>query len=112
MPAGIDWIAPRNSTKFRPMYRQTDVPASEKLTMSGLPSHCGIESCETPNRPITESSVPPGWKKNRKMNEIATPLIRYGKKRIPLKMFLNRVLKLSSVAKYSASASWTTDAAR
>ena len=35
----------------------------------------------------TESSVPPGWKKYRKIKPIATPLIRYGKNRMPLNRF-------------------------
>ncbi len=43
--------------------------------------------------------MPPGWKKYRKTNPMATPLIRYGKNSTPLKKFRNRVLKLSTVAK-------------
>ncbi len=41
------------------------------------------------------------------MNEIATPLIRYGKKMMPLNRLRNRTLKLSIVARYSAIAIWT-----
>ena len=41
---------------------------------------------------------------------IATPLIRYGKNRMPLNRFRNRTLKHRMVAKYSASAICTTEA--
>ncbi|CAM5335758.1 hypothetical protein STENM36S_03691 [Streptomyces tendae] len=58
---GIDWIAPRNSTKFRPVKRHTDTPAMEALADSGVPSQAW--SVPTPNQDRTESSVPPSWKK-------------------------------------------------
>ena len=94
---GIDWMAPRNSTKFRPRYRHTDTPASEKFTKARSPSQSGVSW--TPGTASRLSSTPPGFNTYRKMNEIATPLIRYGKKMIPLNRFLNRILKLSIVAR-------------
>ena len=58
------------------------------------------------------SSVPPGLKKYRKIKPIATPLIRYGKNRMPLNRFRNRVLKDRIVAKYSAIAICTNEATK
>ena len=49
---GIDWIAPRNSTKLSPVYRHTEVPASDQLTTSGSPSHCCWDS-ESPSNDST-----------------------------------------------------------
>ena len=79
--------------------------------MYGSPSQrCSCRERRTARS--TESSVPPGWKKYRKTKPMATPLMRYGKNRMPLKRFRNRVLKLRTVAKYSASAICTTEAPR
>jgi hypothetical protein len=77
--------------------------------MSGLPSHCW-DRWPRPSALSVVSSDPPGWKKYRKIMAMATPLIRYGKKMIPLNRLLNRTLKLRTVARYSASRICTTDA--
>ena len=60
----------------------------------------------------TVSRPPPGLRKLRKIRPIATPLIRYGKNRMPFHRFLNRILNDRIVAKYSASAICTNEATK
>src|SRR5665648_537432 len=71
---GIDWMAPRKSTKFRPMYRHTDAPAREKFATDRSPSQRTPGSI--PKKARAASRVPPGLKKYRNVKAIATPLMR------------------------------------